>query len=495
VEPKQVGIWIRVSTDDQVKGESPEHHLERARAYAKVRGWEVKEVYDLAGLKGWSGKTVKDHLEAQRMLRDVKKGHITGLIFSKLARLARNTKELLEFADYFRDHQADLISIAETIDTSTPSGRLFFTIIAAMAQWEREEIADRVKASLVVRAKLGKSINGKAPYGYRWQDKHLVPHPDEAPIRKLAYELFLQHRRKGVVARKLNEAGYRTRAGVEWSDTAVERILQCTSAKGIYYINRMRQTGQWKWEEKPESEWGALSIEPIVSEDLWDQCHQIMEEQQKTMKRRGKAPLRLFAGLACCACGERMYVKWNTSKYICRKCWNKIPIVDLEAIVYEELKAFFSAPEHVGAHLRKAHQNFADKAHLLQVHRLEIQKVRDEMTRTHRLFLDGEITAQGFGQFYKPAEERLNQLLAELPKLEAEVAHLKVTDLSVEDVTNEAQKLYTQWPEMPLENKRSILESIVEKVTIGKDEIDLTLSYLPSSEELVKNQQKLQPPA
>jgi hypothetical protein len=255
----------------------------------------------------------------------------------------------------------------------------------------------------------------------------------------------------------------------------------------------MRQTGQWKWEEKPESEWGALSIEPIVSEALWDQCHQIMEEQQNTMKRRGKPPVRLFAGLAYCACGERMYVKWHTSKYICRKCWNKIPIVDLEAIVYEELKAFFSAPEQVGAHLRQAHQNFSDKAHLLQVHRLEIQKVRDDMTRTHRLFLDGEISAQGFGQFYKPAEERLNQLLAELPKLEAEVAHLKVTDLSVEDVTNEAQKLYTQWPEMPLENKRSILESIVEKITIGKDEIDLTLSYLPSSEELVKNQQKLQP--
>jgi site-specific DNA recombinase len=494
-ERKAVGIWIRVSTDDQAKGESPEHHLERARAYAKARGWDVKEVYDLAGLKGWSGKTVKDHPEAKRMLRDIKKGHITGLIFSKLARLARNTKELLEFADYFREHQADLISIAETIDTSSPAGRLFFTIIAAMAQWEREEIADRVKASLVIRAKLGKTLNGVSPYGYRWQDKHLVIHPEHAPVRKLAYELFLQHRRKGVVARKLNEAGYRTRSGVEWSDTAVERILTCSSAKGVYYLNRMRQTGDWRWEEKPESEWGVLTVDPIISETLWDQCSQIMEEQQKTMKRRGKTPVRLFAGLAYCACGERMYVKWHTQKYICRKCWNKIPIVDLEAIVHEELKAFFSAPEQVAANLQKAHQNLADKENLLQTHRTEIQKVRDEMTRTHRLYLDGQITSQGFGQFYKPAEERLNQLLAELPKLEAEVAHLKVTDVSVEEVTSEAKKLYTQWPKLPLETKRGILESIVEKITVGKDEIDLTLSYLPSSEELVKNQLSLQPPA
>src|SRR6187399_609150 len=97
--PKPVGIWIRVSTEDQARGESPEHHERRARAYAEAKGWTVLELYNLAGV---SGKAVMQHSEAERMLRDVKSGHIDGLIFSKLARLARNTKELLEFADLFR---------------------------------------------------------------------------------------------------------------------------------------------------------------------------------------------------------------------------------------------------------------------------------------------------------------------------------------------------------------------------------------------------------
>jgi DNA invertase Pin-like site-specific DNA recombinase len=80
-----IAIWIRVSSEDQAKGESPAHHLERARHCAAGRGWTVKEVYDLAGI---SGKSVKDHPECKRMLADIKRGHITGLIFSKLARLA-----------------------------------------------------------------------------------------------------------------------------------------------------------------------------------------------------------------------------------------------------------------------------------------------------------------------------------------------------------------------------------------------------------------------
>src|SRR5436309_9299099 len=100
---KPVGIWIRVSTEDQAKGDSPEHHEKRARHYAESKDWKVREVYHLEAV---SGKSVMGESETGRMLRDIKNAHITGLIFSKLARVARNTRELLEIADIFRDHDA-----------------------------------------------------------------------------------------------------------------------------------------------------------------------------------------------------------------------------------------------------------------------------------------------------------------------------------------------------------------------------------------------------
>src|ERR1700738_4912669 len=90
-DSKAVGIWIRVSTEDQAKGESPEHHERRARYYAESKGWRVLEVYHLEGV---SGKFVAEHPETERMLEDIRSGRISALIFSKLARLARNTREL-----------------------------------------------------------------------------------------------------------------------------------------------------------------------------------------------------------------------------------------------------------------------------------------------------------------------------------------------------------------------------------------------------------------
>ncbi|HZS09329.1 MAG TPA: recombinase family protein [Blastocatellia bacterium] len=481
-QTKPVGIWIRVSTEDQARGESPEHHEKRARYYAEAKGWQVREIYHLEAV---SGKAVMDHPEAKRMLRDIASGQITGLIFSRLARLARNTRELLEFADLFRQHNADLISLGESIDTSTPAGRLFYTIIAAMAQWEREEISARVAASVPVRARLGKQIGGQAPFGYQWKDRKLAPDPNEAPVRKLMFELFREHRRKRTVARLLNEAGHRTRGGARFSDNSVHRLISDPMAKGLRRANYTKSLGNKKhWRLKPEEEWVFTEVEPVVSEELWEECNRILGAMRNGKKPARKA-VQLFAGVTLCHCGDRMYKPSNTPKYVCPRCRNKIPTDDLEAVFHQQLRGFVFSPDEVARYLEDADQAIAGKGELLATLEQERQKLEADMGKMTDLYLAGEISREGFGKKYQPMETRLRQIDDQIPQLQGEVDFLKIQNLSSDQIIAEAQDFYSRWPELDQDEKRQVVETITESIIIGTADVTINLCHLPSSPEFM----------
>jgi site-specific DNA recombinase len=416
------------------------------------------------------------------MQDDIRAGHITGLIFSKLARLARNTKELLEFADYFRDEHADLISLAESIDTSSPAGRLFYTMVAAMAQWEREEIAERVAASVPIRAKMGKPLGGQPPFGYRWDDGKLIPDPNEAPVRKLLYELFRDHKRKKTVARLLNERGFRTRSGQAFTDTTVGRLVEDPTAKGLRRANyTVSVDSKRSWKRKPESEWVHHEVPAIVSEALWDECNAVLLGRKGTGKKRTTIEVRhLFAGLTYCQCGTKMYVPSNTPKYVCQSCRNKIPVVDLDAVFHEQLKTFFFAPDEITKHLDAFAGMVKDKESQLDVLEKERRKLSAETDKLYALYQSDAIDKRGFAERYRPLTERLDQLDAELPELQAEVDFLKITQLSQSEIVSAARDLYSQWPNLSHPEKRDIVEAITERIVVFNGEIEITLLYTPT---------------
>lgn len=479
---RQVGIWIRVSTEDQVKGESPEHHEHRARAYAEAKGWRVREVYNLEAV---SGKSVMGHPEAIRMLQDVQSGHIEALIFSKLARLARNTRELLDFADSFRDHGADLVSLSEAIDTSSPAGRLFFTIVAAMAQWEREEIAERVAASVPIRAKLGKPLGGAAPFGFRWEKRELVIDETEAPVRRLIYELFRQERRVKRVARVLNDRGYRTRGGAKWADTSVSRLLRDPTAKGIRRANYSRSRGQGKgWDLKPSSDWVELPCPAIVEETLWNECNALLDARYKPQNRLGRKPVHLFTGYAFCECGQKLYVPWNGSRYICQACRRKIAVTDLEAVFQEQLKGFFASPQEVVRYLEQSDEELTKRVEAVAALERERTKTEAARDKIYRAYLADQLSVQAFGSEYRPLEQRIQQIDAELPRLQAEVDFLRIEAGSRDEVIAEARDLYDRWGSLLPAEKREIVETVVQRIVVSEAEVAIDLAYIPGPSEV-----------
>ena len=300
-----------------------------------------------------------------------------------------------------------------------------------MAQWEREEISERVAASVPIRAKLGKPLGGAAPFGYRWEGKNLIPDPKEAAIRKLMYELFLEHKRKKTVARMLNERGYRTRKGENFSDTTVDRLLRNPTAKGVLRANYTKSLGEKKnWKLKPKDEWVFSEVEAIIPQELWDRCNAILDEHRNNHKRPARKSPHLFTGFVHCLCGQKMYVPSNTPKYVCYDCRNKIPVADLDSVFQEQLKNFLLSPSEIMRYLETTDQVIKKKQELFALLEDEERKLRKEIDRLFRLHSEGQIPTERFGEHYRPLNERLTQLEEEVPQLQGEIDFLKIQHLS-----------------------------------------------------------------
>jgi DNA invertase Pin-like site-specific DNA recombinase len=142
--PKRAAIYARVSTLDQ----TTENQLAELRRYVDVRGWAATEYVD----EGVSG--AKDRRPAlDQLLRDARRRRVDVVVCWRLDRLGRNLKHLVTMLEDFQALGVAFVSLAEGIDATTPAGRLQMHVLAAIAEFERARIAERVRLGLArVRA-------------------------------------------------------------------------------------------------------------------------------------------------------------------------------------------------------------------------------------------------------------------------------------------------------------------------------------------------------
>ena len=145
----QVALYARVSTLDQ----EPENQLVDLRRYADARGWAVTEYVD----HGVSG--AKDRRPAlDRLVADARCRRFDVLVCWRLDRLGRNLRHLVTFLDELQALGVGFVSLGEGIDLQTPAGRLQLHILAALSEFERGRIQERVKAGLARARRQGKRL-------------------------------------------------------------------------------------------------------------------------------------------------------------------------------------------------------------------------------------------------------------------------------------------------------------------------------------------------
>ena len=339
--PKQtnysVGIYMRLSRDDERAGESLSIENQRAilTEYVSRQGWTVYDEYVDDGISG----TTFNRPGVQRLLDDAKTGKINLIICKDLSRFGRNYIEVGRYTDYiFPVYNVRFIALADNVDTanSQSAGMDMMPIVNIFNEWHCASTSKKIRAVLESGAKNGKYKSPTAAYGYIKADdeKHTpVIDPEAAAVVRRIFELRASGIGMNAIAAILNQdkvptpsAYYYGKQGKPnprsktnlWCRTTVKLIL-----KNPIYIGTLAQqrstTVSYKNHKvihKDEEDWIVIenNHEPIISRELWNKVREY-DDSVSRGKRDSSGNVALFSGMLYCQdCGYKMKKTWLNRK-------------------------------------------------------------------------------------------------------------------------------------------------------------------------------------
>jgi site-specific DNA recombinase len=474
-QEKSIALYCRVSTDEQAReGVSLDEQQERLKAYCRAMGWSEEPLLFIDD--GYSAKNL-DRPELNHLLKEVKKGTISKVLVTKLDRLSRRLLDLLKLIDMFQEHNVSFISISESFDTNTPSGRLTLQVLGAVAEFERERIRERVFENMLHAARQGKWLT-QSPYGYRLQNKELVIYEPEAQIVRNVYDWYLN---KGLgyyaIAKKLNEEGIPSRQKKEWSIRAIKRMLTNPVYKGTLVWNRM-DSSKSKRVKKDDADWVVLedACPAIIDQATWEQVQKRVNKKQ--MAPRAQTSPHLLGGLLKCGrCGSGMSIGWSGSAknryrvYRCSANKNKGTCTskqyradDVESwFKHGLLKLADSINSQMIPHLiQKAAEN--EESTIEQ----KIRSAKNRYKRKVEAYTAGLIELEDLNE----EKKRMEQIIAEAQKAEnASSVDVKKLEAMVKEKIN---NVIDAIDVLPVPEAKSFIKTIVEKVIL-LDEKDIEI--------------------
>ncbi|UOE96040.1 recombinase family protein [Alkalihalobacillus sp. LMS39] len=444
-------IYVRVSTDEQVKeGFSISAQLERLRAFATSQGWDVSHEYVE---EGWSAKNI-NRPQMQKMLKDIKKGEIDVILVYKLDRLTRSVIDLYALLKEFEDHNVAFRSATEVYDTSTAMGRLFVTLVAALAQWEREQLVERVKVGLEQMVDEGKKPGAQELFGYKFDtDFNCEIIEEEAEIVRWMFQLYADGYGYRAIAEKLNQKGIKTkRSGKPWSFSSVRLILT-----NDMYIGVFRYGDKVRYNTHP----------PIVNEILFRQVQKKMKSKQVTDSRKGKL---MLTGILKCGHCEEHGMNGNYDKrdqkvyYRCSKCFRTASESKLVDIILKELHMLITSKDYFLSMVKNP-QNDEQELLLLKE---ELETVTTQKKKLLDLYMD-ENSPFDKDELYSRTvklNEREQELLLTLADMDFDMDSPDTKYEKIKNLTDIVEHFHKADPP----TQKELLETIFEKIVYFRHE-------------------------
>jgi site-specific DNA recombinase len=207
---KAIG-YIRVSTQEQAEsGLSLSYQGAKIRSYCEALDIELLDVLADAG---FSAKSM-NRPAMQDIIKMIERKEVDAVVILKLDRLTRSVKDLGFITELINKTGVALVSVQDSINTSTAAGRLVLNVLGSVAQWERESNGERVKAAMSVKKSAGQRV-GDVPYGFDLADDGITLIANE--IEQKTLELIRELRAKGLsfrkIANELESRGIETKKG------------------------------------------------------------------------------------------------------------------------------------------------------------------------------------------------------------------------------------------------------------------------------------------
>jgi len=485
-EPKtelHTGIYIRVSTEEQVQeGFSIRAQMEKLKSYALLKDWEI---YDIYADEGISGKNIVDRPAINRLINDIKDGNVNNVLVFKVDRLTRSTKNLIELVDLFDKNDCAFNSLTESIDTDTPSGRMFLKIIGIFAEFERENLISRMKVGYERKVKEGYTLaTHSISYGYHREKGQRIQKiiSDEARIVKEIFSMYIdENKSMGKIAKILNERKIPTKSnGTTWSPSSIKRILTNPT-----YIGKVR----YATTDKNRYFEAEGQHEALISNEIFYLAQEKAKNTSNISSTKRPKEDNYFCGILVCGqCGGKFTTHHNSYKlsgseeklyksgYRCnnKKYYNNTIACKSPAISHPKMEQAFveyinkindiTATEDV-----EIKDDNTEKERELQKYIFDCEKNLNIFKTTKKKimeqYVNQEISFEEYKNLLSIANEKYQALEKELQRAKAEMPTLKkVPNISHEDIILSFKE---NWSYLNNNEKAMFLQTFVKKIVIN----------------------------
>src|SRR5262245_33666852 len=354
-------IYTRKSSDEGLEQEfnSLDAQREACEAYVTSQrhaGWvALPDMYDDGGLSGGT----MERPALQRLLADIKARKVQIIVVYKVDRLTRSLADFAKIVDVLDAHDASFVSVTQQFNTTTSMGRLTLNMLLSFAQFEREIAGERIRDKIAASKAKGMWMGGNVPLGYDVKDRKLIVNEAEALTVRLIFRRYAELGSVALLKAELDRTGIvsKRREGASGVLSGGKRF-----SRGALYL--MLQNRLYRGEVAHKGQIYPGQHEAIIDAELWQIVQDNLEanRQERSLAVGAEAP-SLLAGLIIDSDGTRLspthaVKKGKRYRYYVSTALitdsrpkhpkgRRIPAGDIEGLVLDRLRSFFSSRTNV----------------------------------------------------------------------------------------------------------------------------------------------------